>query len=193
MTALRKFDELLSPDQYLEQERAADFRSEYFNGRIVAMAGGTIEHSLISTKILRLLGNQLDGRPCHVFNSDMKVRVDRANLFRYPDISALCGPILLHDRSRDAYCNPTLIIEILSSSTAPSDRGAKFALYRLLDSLIEYVLVEQESHRAELFRKQADGKWTTRIFTSDDDIIPLDSIGAELRLADIYALGTLPG
>ncbi len=175
MSALRESAELVTAEEYLVQERAAEFRSEYFNGSVVAMAGGGMDHALISCEIVYRLRNQFEGRPCMVFNSDMKVRIDRANAFRYPDVSALCGPVFLHDRGRDAFCNPALIVEVLSSSTAALDRGVKFAIYRLLDSLVEYLLVEQESRRAELFRKQPD------------DVISLESVGATLRLADIYA------
>jgi len=187
MTALRKPAELLTPEEYLAQERTAEFRSEYFNGVVVAMAGGTLEHSVIATELIYQLRRQIEGRPCLVFNSDMKVRVERANLFRYPDISALCGPVMLHDRERDAYCNPALIVEVLSPSTAAVDRGEKFALYRLLDSLVEYLLVAQDAPRAELFRKLPDGTWITEAFTSPEDVITLDSIGASLRLADVYS------
>lgn len=187
MSALEQPVELLTPEEYLAQERAAEFRSEYFNGLVVAMAGGTMIHDLITGEIQRRLGNQMEGRPCNVFTSNIKVRIDRANVFRYPDVSALCGPVLLHDRERDACCNPALIVEVLSSSTAKKDRGEKFVIYRLLDSLVEYLLVEQATRRAELFRKLPDGRWTAQTFTAPDDVIELTSIGASLRLADIYS------
>lgn len=179
--------ELLTPEEYLAQERTAEHRSEYFNGVVVAMAGGTFEHAVIAGEIFFRLRNQLEGRPCFVFGENMKVRIDRANLFRYPDISALCGPVMLHDRERDAYCNPTLIIEVLSPSTARVDRGEKFALYRLLDSLIEYLLVAQDAPSAELFRKLPNGTWITQTFTALEDVIALESIGASLRLGDVYS------
>ena len=156
------------------------------------MAGGTFEHALIAGEIYRRLANQVEGRPCLVFGENMKVRIERANLFRYPDISALCGPVMLYDRERGAYCNPALIAEVLSPSTAAVDRGEKLALYRRLDSLAEYLLVAQEVPHAELFRKLANGVWTTQTFTAPEDIIVLESIGASLRLADVYAKVTLP-
>ncbi len=192
MSALEQPAELLTSEEYLVQERAAEGRSEYFNGLVIAMAGGTMDHALIAGEIQYRLRGQIEGRPCLVFNSDMKVRIDRANVFRYPDVSALCGPVLLHDRERDAFCNPALIVEVLSSSTAKKDRGEKFALYRLLDSLVEYLLVEQKSQRAELFRKLPDGRWTTQVFSEPDDLIELASIGATLRLADVYSKVPVP-
>ena len=132
---------ILSAEAYLASERAAAFRSEYVNGDVRAMAGASITHEEICGNILSLLKVQLSGRPCRVFGSNLKVRIDKANAFRYPDVSGLCGPILHHDREQDSYCNPAMIVEVLSPSTEAYDRGEKFTLYRLLDSLFEYILV----------------------------------------------------
>ena len=186
MTALRRPQEIFTPAEYLARERTAEEKSEYLNGILVAMAGNTFAHDVIKGNIARFIGNQLAGRPCHVFTSDMKVRIERANLFRYPDVSALCGPVQFHDGEKDAYENPSLIVEVLSPSTARSDRAAKFALYRFLDSFAEYLLVAQDRTHAELFRKQPDGQWTTESYTAPADLVTLESIGCTLRLVDIY-------
>jgi Uma2 family endonuclease len=192
MAALLSRQEILTTEEYLARERAALERNEYLNGIVVAMAGGTFLHDLVKVNLQSNLVAQLKGRPCYVFTSDMKVRIERANLFRYPDLSALCGPILFHDEQKDAYGNPALIAEILSPSTSRYDRTEKFALYRFLDSLVEYLLVAQDRQHAELLRKGADGQWTAQIFSSAEETLLLESIGCTLRLGDLYDKVPLP-
>lgn len=192
MSALRK-QETITPGEYLALERAAGHRSEYLNGAIVAMAGGSSAHDIIKGNVSRLIGNHLVGRPCVSFTSDMKVRIERANLFRYPDASAVCGPVLYHDEIQDAYLNPALIVEVLSPGTERYDRADTFALNRLIDSFAEYLLVAQDRRHAELFRKQPDSQWTSQPFTGPDELITLESIGGTLRLADLYDKVPLPG
>ena len=133
MSAQKQIRTMLTAEEYLGQERVAEFKSEYMNGDVTAMAGGSSNHDAICASLGEIIGSQLRGRPCRVFTSDFKVRIDKANGFRYPDVSGLCGPILYHDKTRDAYCNPAVIFEVLSPSTESFDRGEKFRLYRLLD------------------------------------------------------------
>ncbi len=186
MSALRQPREIMTADEYLRIERLAETRSEYVNGKVYAMAGGTIRHNLIAVNICRRLGNQLEKRPCMIFSSDVKVRIDKANAFRYPDLSGLCGPILHHDDEQDAYCNPSLIVEVLSPSTAAFDRGEKFVLYRLLDSLLEYLLVRQEHMEVELFSRESTQQWTSVIYNEASDVIALKSLNCTLTLEEIY-------
>lgn len=186
MSALSRTADLLSPADYLIRERAAEQCSEYLNGVIVTMAGATFAHDIIAGNIQRHLGNQMAERPCYVFSSDMEVRIQRANLFRYPDISAVCGPVLFHDDVQDAYENPGLIVEVLSSSTERYDRTEKFALYRFLDSLTEYLLVAQDRYYAELFRRHLESQWTEQVYSEPNDLIVLESIGCTLRLGKLY-------
>ena len=193
MSALSRSADLLSPAEYLVRERAAEHRGEYFNGVIVAMAGVTFAHDIISGNVRRHLGNQLADRPCYVFSSDMKVRIQRANLFRYPDVSAVCGPVLFHDDVQDAHENPALIVEVLSPGTERYDRTEKFALYRFLESLTEYLLIAQDRCHAELFRCQPGGPWTEQTYTAPEDFIILESIGCTLRLGHLYEKVPLPG
>lgn len=192
MTAVARSAEFVTPEEYLLRERAAEGRSEYLNGVIVAMAGGTLNHNTIAGNVYRSLGNQLEGRPCRVFTSDLKVRIERANVFRYPDVSALCGPVASYDRERDAYLNPSFICEVLSASTADYDRGDKFALYRLIDSFVEYLLLAQDRRWAQLYRRARTGGWESVEFTEPDEVIPLESVGCSLRLAAIYDKIELP-
>ena len=186
MSALRQPHALLTAEEYLQLERAAEFKSEYVNGHVYAMAGAKVGHNRAARNILRHLGNQLADRPCEVFGSDMKVRIDKANVFRYPDVTGLCGPILFHDKEQDAYCNPSVIVEVLSRSTERLDRGEKFMLYRLLDSFVEYVLVSQDRVEVEVWVRNTEGRWITTIYDEITDSFALRSIGCTLTLAEIY-------
>ncbi|MFT5465407.1 MAG: Uma2 family endonuclease [Verrucomicrobiales bacterium] len=184
MTALSK-QYFLSPAEYLAQEREADFKSEYLNGMVVAMAGAKWRHNVIAGHLSRLIGNAFENRPCIVFNSDMKVQIEKANVFRYPDVSALCGPIDFYDGEEDVYCNPQFIGEVLSPSTENYDRNAKFALYRMIDTFGEYLMLSQDKMEAELHRKD-DERWSSDTYTDPETQIELESIGLTLRLGDLY-------
>lgn len=191
MSALRQPRVLLTAEEYLQLERHAEFKSEYVNGHIYAMAGAKVNHNRISANALRSLGNQLASRPCEAFGSDMKVRINKANAFRYPDVSALCGPILFHDQIQDAYCNPSVIVEVLSPGTELLDRGDKFTLYRLLDTLVEYVLICQDRMEVEVFTRDEGERWSSTVYNEAADSFYLSSIDCTLPLADLYEKVTL--
>ena len=149
----------LTPEQYLEVERAAQFRSEYYNGRMYAMSGGTHPHAIVIGNLARELGVALKKGPCVVTTSDMRVRVSKTGLYTYPDIVVVCDPPRYGDGRHDTVLNPALIVEVLSPSTEAYDRGFKFAQYRTLESLQEYALVSQSEPRVEIFRRQPSGDW----------------------------------
>lgn len=130
----------LTPQEYLAIERAADFKSEFFDGKMFAMAGTSKEHAHITVNLTIQFGNALEGRFCEPFSSDLRVKVSANGLYTYPDLTIVCGPVDLEDELADVLLNPTLIIEVLSPGTERYDRGKKFDLYRELDSLKEYVL-----------------------------------------------------
>jgi Uma2 family endonuclease len=177
---------MVSAEEYLRRERAAETKSEFVNGEIVAMAGSTQNHNEICGALYASIRQQLKGRPCRVFSSDFKVRIERANVFRYPDVSALCGPVLHHDNVRDAYLNPSVICEVLSPSTEAYDRGPKFTLYRMLDSLFEYVLVSQDRIEVEVWTRGTEGVWSSVIYNAPGDSFTLRALNCTLTLADIY-------
>jgi Uma2 family endonuclease len=182
----------VSPEEYLELEEQAEYKSEYFNGEIFAMAGGSPEHSAIALNIGRELGNQLEARPCLVFNSDLRVRVAETGLYTYPDVTVVCGEPEFDDRRR-ALLNPTLIVEVLSDSTEKYDRGDKSAHYRRLPSLREYVLVASDRARIECFTRQEDGaRWLLTECSNPGGTVPLESIGCELALSRVYAKVEFP-
>jgi Uma2 family endonuclease len=177
----------VTPAEYLAAEREAERKSDYLNGLIVmAMAGVKRRHNLVAVNTLRRIANAFEGRPCVVYGSDMKVRVEKANIFRYPDVSALCGPIDFYDQAEDVYCNPRFICEVFSASTRSIDRHEKFAEYRLIDAFCEYLLINPDRMEAELHRKGADGRWTCAAFARPDEVIQLESIDVQLRVADLY-------
>ncbi len=186
MSAIQKSDPYLMPQEYLVREREAESKSEYFNGHVVEMAGATYWHNVIAVNALISIGRQCRGRPCVALGSDMKVRVEKANLFRYPDLSAVCGPIDFYDSHQDVYCNPAFILEVLAPGTERYDRTDKFALYRLVDSFREYVLVAQDRIEIEVHRREPDGRWSATLFNDRADVARLESIGCDLPLADLF-------
>lgn len=185
MSALEKAV-FVSPYEYIRSERKAEEKRDYLNGQIVAMAGGTYNHNMIQRNVTRRLATALEGRPCVDFTSDMKVRIEKANQFRYPDAFALCGDIDFFDETKDAVCNPQMIVEVLSPSTEKTDRTDKFAMYRLIDSFSEYLLLSQGKVEAELYQKDESGSWKGESFEDADTVIHLKSIDVSLRLGDLY-------
>ncbi|MBF0476064.1 MAG: Uma2 family endonuclease [Deltaproteobacteria bacterium] len=176
---------IVTPEEYLALERAAEHRSEYINGQIFALAGGNRQHNQITVNIAGELNSQFRGRTCTVYVSDMRVKVSPTGLYTYPDVVAVCGEPLVEDDHLDTLLNPTVIMEVLSDSTEAYDRGGKFAHYRRLPSLKEYVIIAQDQARVEHFVRQ-DAQW---VMTEIDDLtgtLSLDSIGCRLPLLEIY-------
>ena len=171
--------------EYLALERRATYKSEYVNGHIIAMSGASRRHNLIAANISRELSSQLRGRPCESYISDMRVRVSETGLYTYPDVVAVCGDIRFADEQTDTLLNPTVIVEILSASTEAYDRGDKFAHYRRLASLHDYVLVSQDAVRVEHYVRQGE-KWVLSEASLLTDTVSLASIQCTLVLEDIY-------
>jgi Uma2 family endonuclease len=176
----------LTPAEYLDIERVAASRSEYFDGEMFAMAGGSPRHSLISANILRELGNGLKRRPCAAYDSNLRILVSATGLYTYPDASVICGPLEFSDQRRDTVLNPTLLVEVLSNSTEAYDRGKKFSHYRQIASLREYLLVSQEEARIERFLRNDDGTWTLTEAAGLEATLPLSSLDIEIRLGEVF-------
>ena len=177
----------LSEAEYLALERAAEFRSEYHDGEVFAMAGGTPEHSLIATNLLRELGNRLRGRPCRVYNADLRLKIEAGGLYTYPDASVICGPVITPPGADDVALNPTLVAEVLSPATEAYDRGQKFGFYRRLASLKEYLLVSQRAARVELFSLDAQGGWRLSEASGPGAALAIPALGIQLSLAEVFA------
>ncbi len=174
-----------TPEEYLALERRADSKSEYLRGQVIAMAGATRSHNLIAGNFYREVSRQLRGRPCESYISDMRVKVGRTGLYTYPDVVAVCGEIQFEDIHNDTLLNPTVIVEVLSATTEAYDRGEKFALYRRLESLQEYLLVAQDKIRIEHYVRQ-ETLWVLSEAGSVDEMVRLASIGCEVGLLDVY-------
>ena len=174
----------ITPEEYLRIERAAEFKSEYFAGEMFAMAGGSPLHSFLKANIVRELGNQMKGRPCKVYDSDLRVLISATGLFVYPDATVVCGPLETHER--DTATNPTLLVEVLSDSTEVYDRTTKFDHYRKIPSLREVLLVSQHQPIVERFSRGDDGSWNLTDARGLGATIELPSIGVSLPLAEVY-------
>jgi Uma2 family endonuclease len=174
-----------TPEEYLALERNAEFRSEYIDGRIIAMTGGSIPHNYIVGNVYAGLLARLSGRPCHVFFADVKVRFGRGTNYTYPDVMALCGAPRYGNEQREILTNPSLIVEVLSRSTEAYDRGDKFAGYRAIDSLREYLLVSQDEVAVEHFVREGDF-WPSTLVTDLEASLELQSVGCTLPMREIY-------
>lgn len=181
--------ELSTAEEYLEFERAAKDKHEFIGGRIVAMAGATDRHNVIASNVFLEIGIQLKRTKCRPFASDMRVKAARGNYF-YPDIVVTCGERKFEEaKKKDVLINPTVIFEVSSKSTKLKDRNEKFESYVLLESLTDYVLIEQDVMRIEHFSRIDDKDWKVRVYSEADEEILFHSIECKLSLADIYAKG----
>ncbi len=181
----------LTEQEYLDQERAAERKSEYFRGEVFLMAGATPEHVLIVTNLVRELSNQLRRSSCKVYSTDLRLRVSPVGLYTYPDVMLICGEPQFADERRDTVLNPTLIIEVLSDSTKDYDRGQKFQHYRTLSSLKSYLTVAQDVVHVEQWTRRSDQHWMLAEFDTLDSTLALEAIGAELKLREVYeGIGT---
>ncbi len=176
----------LSPEEYLTLERCAEQKSEYYEGEMFAMAGGSLRHGLLVANLARLLGHDLRERPCFVFSSDVRLQVSPTGLYTYPDVMVACGELRYAEGGQDTLLNPVLLAEVLSPSTANFDRGAKFAHYRTLDSVQHYLLVSQDRHLVELYSRQADGTWLFSTHEDDGGEVPLTALGLALLVGALY-------
>ncbi|MEJ7710844.1 MAG: Uma2 family endonuclease [Pyrinomonadaceae bacterium] len=176
----------MSPKEYLALERTADFKSEYFDGEIFALAGGSENHNLIATNITGLIHYHLRRGLCKVFNSDMKVRIFTAKKYVYPDATVVCGERKFDDEYKDAVLNPVLLVEVLSDSTAAYDRGGKFQAYKQLESFKEYILVSQDEYVIEQYVRKDEHNWSYTDAVGKESSIYSPTIDCTLSLSDVY-------
>ena len=177
----------ISPDDYLELERKAEFKSEYFDGQIFAMAGAKRRHNQLSTRALAFMELALLDRDCEVYGSDMRVCVSPSvGLYTYPDISAVYGGPRFLDGEFDTLLNPNTIVEVLSPSTEAYDRGRKFQRYKGIASLEQYVLIASERVQVEVFTRQETGGWISKIVTHPEEIVDIASVECSFTIAELY-------
>jgi Uma2 family endonuclease len=175
-----------TPEEYLAIERNAEYKSEYLNGEIFAMSGASRKHNLISGNVYAALHGQLRKRKCEIYTGDMLVMVNDTGLYTYPDIAIVCDAPRFDDDMFDILLNPQVIIEVLSKSTESYDRGAKFAHYRTIDSLSDYLLISQDKLLVEHYIRHEKKSWLLSEYVSLEDVIRISSVGCELAIADMY-------
>ena len=178
--------QLHSPEEYFALELNAETRSEYRNGEIVPMTGGTPTHNQIISALNALLWFGLRGKPYSLFVTDQRLWIPEANLHTYPDIMVIQNPLQLQPGRKDTVTNPVLIAEVLSASTAAYDRGNKFAAYRTIPTMQEYLLIDQAQLRVEQYVKQDSHQWLYRDYDDRSAVVQLATISVEVALADLY-------
>jgi Uma2 family endonuclease len=170
---------------YLALESASNVKHEFLDGQIYAVAGGTPEHAALQLAVPNLLFGQLRSGRCRAHGADLRIRVLATGLATYPDVTIVCGPREVDPDDANSVTNPTLIVEVLSPSTERYDRGEKFAHYKRIPSLREYVLVAQDERRVEVWTRGADDAWAL-VASRDGEVAKLPSIGAQLDVRELY-------
>jgi Uma2 family endonuclease len=184
---------LITPEQYLEIERKAEYRSEYYQGEmfpmggeVLAMAGASIAHNRVVGNLFATLHQQLRSRPCSVFSTDTRVFVAATGLYTYPDVVAVCGELQVLDARKDTLLNPSVLAEVHSPSTEAYDRGRKFEQYQSIESFKEYLLIASDRMHVDRYTRQVDGLWLLASASLPCDSLELPSIGCRITLADLY-------
>jgi Uma2 family endonuclease len=177
---------LLTEEQYLEIERAAETKSEFFEGELFAMAPTGAPHNRLVWNLIAELGTQLRSGPCHGYPCDMRVRVPSSGLYTYPDVVVACGEPKYLDGRQDTLLNPSLIVEVLSPSTEAYDRGRKFEQYASVPSLSEYLLVASDRIHLDLYARQATGGWLRTSASGPDGALDLASVGCRVTVSSLY-------
>lgn len=180
----------ITEEEYLRLERAAEIKSEFVDGEIFAMSGGSRAHSLLAAGWIRILGEKLLRTNCSVFTSDLRIRTQRTGSYLYPDVSVVCEEPRVNRNSADILTDPTVVIEVLSPSTEAYDRGKKFGLYREIPSLRDYILVHTGAVLVEHYSRQTDS-WLFREYSGLEASVHIASIDCTVALSDLY-YGVLP-
>jgi Uma2 family endonuclease len=176
----------MTPNEYLAMERASQVKHEYFRGEVFAMSGASLAHNRIVKNINTLVLPFLKNKPCDMFGSDLRIHIPENTLYTYPDFSIICGEIEVSDNENDNVLNPSVIIEVLSKSTRDYDRGTKFTLYRSINSLKEYILVDSLAVSVEIFTKAEDHTWVLKEYQLMNDELFISTIELRIILKDIY-------
>ncbi|MFC3562742.1 Uma2 family endonuclease [Pedobacter jamesrossensis] len=172
--------------EYLEMEKASQEKHEYFQGEIFSMSGASTNHNLIFSNLFLQVGNNLKGKPCIPFGSDMRTQIIANGLFTYPDISIYCDEVKQSDVDKESFIEPTVIIKILSPSTKDYDRGHKFDLYKDIPTLKEYILIDSESISVEAFFIDKKNKWVLKNYQDITETMSFVSLKIDVALSEIY-------
>jgi Uma2 family endonuclease len=175
-----------TPEEYLELETQAEYRSEYYDGEVVPMAGGSPNHNQIAGNFYAALNFALRRQPYRVFMTDLRLWIPRKRIYTYPDVMVVAGNLEFAEGRKDTITNPLLIVEVLSKSTKNFDLGEKFEFYRTIPSFKEYILIDQAKIHVEQFAKTDDNKWILSEYEDENAVLALTNIQFEIPLVDIY-------
>jgi Uma2 family endonuclease len=185
MTAIPKY---YSQEEYLDIERRALHKSEYYQGEIFAMAGDSLNHNRIVSNTIFAIRDSLrkKGKTCEVFPSDLRIHIPQNTLYTYPDVSVICGEPQFTDDHFDVVTNPTVLVEVRSKSTKDYDRSEKFRLYRDIETLQSYVLISSDSLLVEVFTKKQNNLWELRIYDKIEENMNIAVLEAEIPIQELY-------
>lgn len=175
-----------TPTEYLQLEESAEYKSEYRDGEIVAMTGGTSNHNQIALNFAAYLLFALRGQNYKIYIGDMRLWIPRYRQYTYPDVMVIDGKPIFTEKNTTTVTNPSLIVEVLSKSTKNYDLGDKFIYYRSIPEFREYILIDQKIFHVMQYSKTEDGKWLLREYESEDAVLALNSINFEIKLHQIY-------
>ncbi|MBL7738987.1 MAG: Uma2 family endonuclease [Chitinophagaceae bacterium] len=176
----------VSPEQYLEMERASEEKHEYYKGEIFAMSGASWRHNVIVKNINTKVLPFLVGKPCNMFGSDLRIHIPENSLYTYPGLSIICGQPETTDDEKDTVVRPSVLIEVLSKSTKVYDRGTKFHLYRSIPTLQEYILIDSTFICIEIYKRLPDNRWQLTDLRNLTDSFTISTIGLSIQLHDVY-------
>jgi Uma2 family endonuclease len=184
----KRVDKLYSLEEYLRREERNVYKSEFFNGQIIRMAGGKIKHNLIAGNIFTAIKIAVKNLSQNflALNSDQKIYIPNKEIVVYPDALIISEKPEYYNNRKDLITNPLLIVEVLSKSTRGYDKGEKFMHYRTIPSFKEYVLIEQDEPKVEIWFRAEENTWRITTITDNDALIQLDSIGISISISDIY-------
>ncbi|AFY32073.1 Uma2 family endonuclease [Calothrix sp. PCC 7507] len=175
-----------TPEEYLELEEVADYKSEYIDGEIIPIAGGTIDHNRIAGNFYAALNFAFRQQEYEAFNSDMRLWIPEKRTYTYPDVMILAGEAEFFNNRKDIILNPQVIVEVLSKSTKGYDREGKFETYRTIPTFQEYLLIDQNRVHIDQFYKTSKKQWMLREYDEEDEAIALASVTFEISLKDLY-------
>jgi Uma2 family endonuclease len=175
-----------TPEEYLALEESAIDKSEYHDGEIVPMPGGTTNHNKLALNFCRKFPLTVNGQNYETFINDVRLWIPLTRRYVYPDIMVIQGEPVYHENNKTIVTNPLVIVEVLSNSTKDYDRGGKFLAYRSIPEFREYILIDQYSYHIEQFAKNSDGKWVLTEYDSDASVLILESVEFQIRLSEIY-------
>jgi len=177
----------LTEEEYLSVERQATVRSEFHNGQMFAMAGGSPNHSFLASRIGAILDRQVPAG-CRVSNADLRIHIPGSGLYTYADCSVICGELQLSSDQQDNVLNPLLIVEVLLLPQTVMTEARNSKLYRTIGSFREYLLVDQDRRHVEHYSKQEDGSWLLREHAGDAAVVDVVRLGVQIRLSHLYAV-----